>query len=250
MVVERGLAVGEITQTLIDNDICGIVEIGADKDAMLWARTLSHSSKQFEVYYTIGHHPGEAKSADASFGLRFIQENKDDPRFVAVGEIGLDYFYHAEEAPEQKQVFIDYVRAAREVGRGIAIHTREAHRDTVDILKAEASGLPILIHCFTGNRTEMLEFVEMGCYISFSGIVTFKNAAALQEAALACPRERMLVETDAPFLAPIPNRGKVNQPGFVRHTLNFLAQLRGDDTEALAEACTRNTRDFYKIPLT
>jgi TatD DNase family protein len=249
MVVERGLSVAEITQTLIANDISGLVEIGADKEAMLWARTLAHTSRQFEVYYTIGHHPGEAKSADASFGLKFIEENKDDERFVAVGEIGLDYYYHADEAPEQKQVFIQFVRAAREVGRGIAIHTREAHRDTVDILKAEASGLPVLIHCFTGNLEEMQEFVAMGCYISFSGIVTFKNATALQQAAKACPLEKILVETDAPFLAPVPHRGKTNQPGFVRDTLDFLAKLRGEDAEILAAACTKNTRDFYQLGL-
>jgi TatD DNase family protein len=248
MVLERGLSVEELTQTLLENGVDTIVQIGADEKAMQWARSLAHTSKAVNVYYTIGHHPGEAKSADASFGLRFIEQNKDDPRFVAVGEIGLDYYYHKDEAEEQKKVFIEFVRAARAVGRGVAIHTRDAHRDTVEILQREADGLPKLIHCFTGNRAEMEEFVALGCYISFSGIVTFKNATALQEAAKSCPLERILVETDAPFLAPVPFRGKVNQPGYVRHTLNFLAKLRQQDAQELAAACLRNTQDFYRIP--
>ncbi|GAB4428506.1 MAG: TatD family hydrolase [Turneriella sp.] len=247
MVLERGLKAEEISETLAQNGVDTIVQIGADEKAMQWARSLAHTSKAVDVYYTIGHHPGEAKSADASFGLRYIQQNKDDERFVAVGEIGLDYYYHKDEAEEQKKVFVDFVRAAREVGRGVAIHTRDAHRDTVEILKREAAGMPVLIHCFTGNRAEMEEFLAMGCFISFSGIVTFKNAVALQEAAKACPAERLMVETDAPFLAPVPFRGKVNQPGYVRHTLAFLARLRGEDEAVLAAACLRNTQEFYRI---
>jgi TatD DNase family protein len=247
MVIERGLTAEEILQTLAENGVDTIIQIGADEKAMQWARSLAHTSRAVDVYYTIGHHPGEAKSADASFGLHFIQENKDDTRFVAVGEIGLDYYYHKDEAAEQKKVFVEFVRAARDVGRGVAIHTRDAHRDTVEILQREAAGLPVLIHCFTGNRAELEEFVAMGCYISFSGIVTFKNAAALQEAAKACPLERIMVETDAPFLAPVPFRGKINQPGYVRHTLAFLARLRGEDEAVLAAACRRNTQQFYQI---
>ena len=156
------------------------------------------------------------------------KRNKDDAKFVAVGEIGLDYHYYADQADVQKKVFIEFVRAARRVNRGIALHTREAHADTVAILKAEAEGIPTLIHCFTGTKPEMEEFVAMGCYISFSGIVTFKNAAELQAAAKVCPLDRILIETDAPFLAPIPHRGKINQPGYVKHTLDFpRAAARG-----------------------
>ena len=247
MVIERGLGVEEVTNTLADNGVGTIVEIGADKAAMLWARTLAHTSKLIDVYYTIGHHPGEASTEDSAFGLKFIEENKDDPRFVAVGEIGLDYHYYADQADIQKRVFIDFVRAARRVNRGIALHTRDAHADTVSILKAEAEGIPTLIHCFTGTKPEMEEFLAMGCYISFSGIVTFKNATALQEAAKVCPLDRMLIETDAPFLAPIPHRGKINQPGYVKHTLDFLAKLRGEDAATLAAACTANTRAFYRF---
>lgn len=247
MVIERGLGVEEVTNTLAENGVGTIVEIGADRAAMLWARTLAHTSKLIDVYYTIGHHPGEASTEDSEFGLRFIEENKDDPKFVAVGEIGLDYHYYADQADIQKRVFIDFVRAARRVNRGIALHTREAHADTVAVLKSEAGGIPTLIHCFTGTKPEMEEFVAMGCYISFSGIVTFKNAAALQEAAKVCPLDRILIETDAPFLAPIPHRGKINQPGYVKHTLDFLAKLRGEDVTTLAAACTANTRAFYRF---
>lgn len=247
MVLERGLGVEEITQTLEKNGVGTIVEIGADKQAMLWARTLAHTSQKFGVYYTIGHHPGEAATEDFEFGLQFIEENKDDARFVAVGEIGLDYHYHSNQAEIQKKVFIEFIRAAKKVKRGVAIHTREAHKDTREILGCEANGIPILIHCFTGNKSEMEDFLSLGAYISFSGIVTFKNAALVQEAAKFCPLERILVETDAPFLAPVPYRGKVNQPGYVKHTLDFLAQLRGESVEKLASACVANTQKFYNF---
>lgn len=247
MVIERGLGVEEITRTLAENGVSAIVQIGADKQAMLWARTLAHTSQLIEVSYTIGHHPGEAATEDSEFGLKFIEENKDDRKFVAVGEIGLDYHYHADQAAEQKIVFTEFVRAARRVNRGIAIHTRDAHNDTFEILKREADGMPILIHCFTGTAPEMKDFLSLGAYISFSGIVTFKNAAALQEAAKLCPKDRMLIETDAPFLAPVPHRGKINQPGYVKHTLEFLAKLRGENDDDLGAACYANTRKFYQL---
>jgi len=247
MVIERGVGVEEITATLEANGVGTIIEIGADKQAMLWARTLAHTSSKIEVCYTIGHHPGEACTEDSEFGLRFIEENKDDPRFVAVGEIGLDYHYYADQAEVQKRVFKDFIHAARPVGRGIAIHTRDAHADTFEILGTEAHGMEKLIHCFTGSKAEMDDFLSLGCYISFSGIVTFKNAAGVQEAARACPLDRILIETDAPFLAPVPHRGKVNQPGYVKHTLSFLAALRGEDEAVLAKACFENTLKFYGL---
>lgn len=247
MVIERGLGVEEITRCLEENNVGTIVEIGADKQAMLWARTLAHTAKRFDVYYTIGHHPGEAATEDSEFGLNFIEENSSDSRFVAVGEIGLDYYYHAEQAEAQKKVFIEFVRAARRSGRGIAIHTRDAHADTFAILREEAKDIPILIHCFTGTKTEMEDFLSLGAYISFSGIVTFKNATSLQEAAIACPLEKIMVETDAPFLAPVPQRGKINQPGYVKHTLDFLATLRSENVATLAFAAFGNTKAFYRI---
>jgi TatD DNase family protein len=247
MVVERGIGVEEISNCLRDNNVSALVEIGADKAAMQWARTLAHTSKFIDVYYTIGHHPGEAGTEDSEYGLSFIEENAADPLFVAVGEIGLDYHYHADQAEAQKTVFREYIRAARRVNRGIAIHTRDAHADTFAILREEAADMPILIHCFTGTKSEMEDFLTLGAYVSFSGIVTFKNAKGVQEAALACPRDRILVETDAPFLAPIPFRGKINQPGYVRQTLDFLARLRGDESAELAKSTVANTRAFYRI---
>lgn len=247
MVVERGLGVEEITRTLADNGVGAIVEIGADKAAMLWARTLAHTSQLVDVFYTIGHHPGEAVTEDSEFGIQFTEENKHDKKFVAVGEIGLDYHYYADQADAQKRVFIDFIHAARRVSRGIAIHTRDAHADTFEILKREAAGMPILIHCFTGTAPEMKDFLSLGAYISFSGIVTFKNAAAVQEAAKACPLDRIMIETDAPFLAPVPHRGKINQPGHVKHVLDFLAILRGEEIATLAKACYDNTRGFYRF---
>ncbi|MCX7632686.1 MAG: TatD family hydrolase [Turneriella sp.] len=247
MVLERGVHSEEILNNMAEQGVGAIIQIGAARNEMLWARQFAHAATAVQAFYTIGHHPAEATNGDWQFGLDFIQENAGDARFVAVGEIGLDYHYHAQTKEIQKKVFVAFLQEARQAKRPVVIHTRDAHDDTVRILRTEGAGIPTLIHCFSGSRAEMEEFLELGCYISFSGIVTFKNANAVQEAAKFCPQERLLVETDAPYLAPVPMRGKTNQPGFVRYTLEFLAALRGENSEELAAACVANTQRFFSL---
>jgi TatD DNase family protein len=166
-------------------------------------------------------------------------------RVVAVGETGLDYFRTEGDVEWQRERFRRHIRAAREVNKPLIVHTRAARDDTLKIMAeegaAEAGGV---LHCFTEDWEMARAAMDMNFYISFSGIVTFKNARELQDVARRLPMERMLVETDSPYLAPVPKRGKTNQPAYVRYVAEFIAELRGDSFESLAAETTRN---FYTL---
>lgn len=244
MVLEKGLSQGEVDENLRENGVRGVVQIGSDPQAMEFSREFCSQDSPYLRFYTVGAHPGEAHETDPEFGLQFARKHREDERFIAIGEIGLDYFYGSETKERQREVFDLYLQAALELKKPVAVHTREAHRDTVEALKQLRGEVEVLIHCFTGTLDEMYELVELGAYISYSGIVTFKNAVSLQEAARLTPKGRLLVETDAPFLAPVPVRGKLNRPGWVRHTLNFLEELRDEE---LGEALFQNTLNVFHL---
>jgi TatD DNase family protein len=160
---------------------------------------------------------------------------------VAIGETGLDYYRLTGDLEWQRERFRTHIRAARRAGKPLIIHTRSAAEDTLAILEEEGAGeIGGVFHCFTESMATAERALALGFYISFSGIVTFKNAAALKEVAAVVPLDRLLVETDAPYLAPVPHRGKLNQPAYVRHVAEEVARLRGVSFEAIAEATTRN----------
>jgi TatD DNase family protein len=160
---------------------------------------------------------------------------------VAIGETGLDYYRLKGDLEWQRERFRNHIRAARECGKPLIVHTREAAPDTLRIMREEGAGAAGgVMHCFTESLDVALEAIEIGFHISFSGIVTFKNALALKEVARSIPLERMLVETDSPYLAPAPNRGKTNEPGFVRYVAEEIARLRGIEFEEVAAATTAN----------
>ena len=183
-------------------------------------------------------HPHDASTAD----LKRVEEAARHPKVIAIGEIGLDYHYDFSPRDDQKRVFIDQIQMAREHGLPIMIHTREAWDDTLAILREHwaPAGLPGIMHSFSGGPAEARASREMGFYISFSGIVTFPSAADIQQAARETPLDRILVETDAPYLAPVPNRGKRNEPAFVTHTARKVAELLGLSFEEVAAATTAN----------
>jgi TatD DNase family protein len=168
------------------------------------------------------------------------------PKVVGIGETGLDYYYKHSAPAAQARSFRAHIAAARESGLPLIVHARDADVDTIRILADEhrAGAFPGVIHCFTASRELAEHAVALGLYISFSGILTFKNARDIQETAKALPLERILVETDAPYLAPMPNRGKRNEPAFVAHTAAFLAKLRGETVERIADATTEN---FFRL---
>lgn len=187
---------------------------------------------------TAGVHPHDASSGD----LQRIAEALKHPRVIAVGEIGLDYHYDLSPRDTQRAVFIQQIAMARAAGLPIVIHTREAWDDTLSILREHwaPAGIPGVMHSFTGGPAEARLCLDLGFYLSFSGIVTFPKAVDIQQAAREAPLERILLETDAPFLAPVPKRGKRNEPAFVVHTAGKLAALHNTTFEDLATTTTAN----------
>lgn len=193
------------------------------------------------IYATVGVHPHEAAKATDETARR-IRELARHPKTIAVGEIGLDYHYDFSPRDRQRAVFIEHLHIAREANLPVVIHTREAWADTMRIIEehwagAERTGV---MHCFTGGPDEARQCLALGFYLSFGGILTFPKAVEIQQAAREAPEDRILVETDAPYLAPVPKRGKRNEPAFVFYTAAKLAELRGVSVESLAGATTAN----------
>jgi len=210
-----------------------------------WGQVISTAERETDVWASVGIHPHEAES-HADMGEAALLEAAEHPRVIAIGETGLDYYYDKSDRLVQQELFRRHIAVSRATGLPIIIHTRDAEADTAAILREEMEkgAFPALIHCFTASADFARIVLDLGLTISLSGIVTFKNANALQDIAAKIPEERLLVETDAPFLAPVPNRGKVCEPAFVADTARFVAELRGVTPEALAAATSSN---FMKL---
>ncbi|UCC56718.1 MAG: TatD family hydrolase [Gammaproteobacteria bacterium] len=198
-----------------------------------------------EVSVSVGVHPNSREGHEPMPAE--LVELAGHPRVVAIGETGLDYFRSEGDLDWQRQRFRNHIEAARQCGKPIIVHSRDAREDTLRILREENAGeAGGVMHCFAEDWDMARRAIELGFYISFSGIVTFKNARELQEVAVKVPLERMLVETDCPYLAPVPHRGKPNQPAWTRHTAEFIAGLRGDSFEAIAAATTNNFNSLFR----
>ena len=210
-----------------------------------WADIIGVAEREPDVWASVGVHPHEA-DAHPDLGSAALVEAADHPRVIAIGECGLDYYYDKSDRAAQRERFQAHIDAARQTGLPLVIHTREAENDTAEILEAAAKdgGVTGVLHCFTGSAQLARKGLELGFYVSLSGIVTFKNAADLQGIAKWLPADQMLVETDSPFLAPVPHRGQKCEPAFVADTAGFVAQLRGEDPEELAQATTAN---FFRL---
>jgi len=195
------------------------------------------------IYATVGVHPHDAAKATGETYLR-LSELTRHAKVVAIGEIGLDYHYDHSPRDLQREVFVEQMRIAGDAQKPIVIHTRAAWEDTIALLRDHwtPTGLGGIIHCFSEGPREAKEAVAMGFHISFAGIVTFPKASAIQEAARITPAGRLLVETDAPYLAPVPKRGKRNEPAYVVETARKLAELRGVTPEGIAQTTTDNWR--------
>lgn len=210
-----------------------------------WADVVGVAERNDDVWATIGVHPHEA-DVHPDLGASALIEAAAHPRVVAIGECGLDYYYDKSDRSAQRERFQAHIEAARATGLPLVIHTRDAEDDTAEILAREVGkgGVAGVLHCFTGSAELACKALDLGFYVSISGIVTFKNAQDLRETAKAIPLERLLVETDSPFLAPVPNRGKTCEPAFVADTAAFLSDLRDEPLDELAEATTAN---FFKL---
>ena len=210
-----------------------------------WDQVIATAAREDDVWASVGIHPHEA-DAHADLGAAALSEASRHPKVVAIGETGLDYFYDYSDRATQRALFRTHIAVSRETGLPLIVHTRDAEDDTAAILADEMGkgAFPALIHCFTASADFAGKMLELGLTISLSGIVTFKNAKDLQDIAAQLPEDRLLVETDAPFLAPVPHRGRICEPAYTADTARFVAQLRGVETQALAETTTRN---FFKL---
>ena len=197
------------------------------------------------IWCSVGVHPHEAAEEGVSDPAALI-ERAAEPRVVGIGETGLDFYYEHSPRKAQETSFRAHIEAARQTGLPLIVHARDADVETMQILREEheKGPYPGVIHCFTASRQLADAAIDLGLYVSFSGILTFKNATAIQDTAAALPLDRVLVETDAPYLAPAPNRGKRNEPSFVAHTAGFLAGLRNETPEAIADITTDN---FFRL---
>jgi TatD DNase family protein len=240
-----------VLQRAWDAGLEQIVTIGASHgfDSNLRALEIAHQHPR--IFATLGVHPHDARIVDRACLERIealAQEHR--AKVVAIGETGLDYHYDASPREEQAWAFRGFLKMSARLDLPVVIHTRDAEEDTIRILEEE--GVPArggILHCFSGSGWLAEQGLRLGLHVSFSGIVTFKSAPEIQEVARTAPLERVLVETDAPYLAPIPLRGKRNEPAYVAHTLRFIAGLRGMEPAALARATTDNARRLYGLPL-
>jgi TatD DNase family protein len=233
----------EVLATARSRGVTGFLNISTRQSE--WSDVLGAAERNADVWATVGVHPHEA-DAHPDLGSAALVEATASDLVIAIGECGLDYHYDKSDRAAQRHRFQAHIDAAREAGLPLVVHTRDAEDDTADILgrAVREGGVTGVLHCFTGTADLARKALDLGFYVSLSGIVTFKNAKDLQEIAKWLPGDRILVETDSPFLAPVPHRGQTCEPAFVADTAAFVADLRGEAPEALAEATTAN---FFRL---
>ena len=219
----------------------GAGDMSSNTDAIALAETFP------DVYATVGMHPHDAKDVGEGEVNR-LRQLAAAPKVIAIGETGLDYYYDHSPREVQRRAFGRFIQMARETDMPIVVHERDAARDVADLLRSEGEGkLRGVIHCFTGNYEAARAYLDSGFYLSFTGIITFKNAEPLRDVVRKVPLGRMLVETDSPYLTPVPHRGKRNEPANVRLVAEAVAKIKTISLENVAEVTTRNVRDLFKI---
>ena len=201
------------------------------------------------IYGTFGIHPHETEKHQKIDSKYIVNIKKNNSKVIGVGETGLDYYYNHSDKKIQKKSFIEHIHSAKELNIPIIVHSRDAEHDTFEIIKTakKNSKLKVLIHCFTGTKDFAKKLLDIGCYISISGIVTFKNSTELSDTASYIPLDRLLVETDSPYLAPSPLRGKANEPSFIVHTIAKLSKIKNVSSEIIEEKTTKNFKELFGI---
>lgn len=233
----------EVLENARNRGVAGFLNISTRQSE--WSDIIALAEREPDVWASVGVHPHEADS-HPDLGAAALVEGADHPRVIAIGECGLDYYYDKSDRAAQRERFAAHIEAGRQTGLPLVVHTREAEADTAEMLEAAVreGSVTGVLHCFTGSAKLARKGLDLGFYVSLSGIVTFKNAQDLQETAKWLPADRMLVETDAPFLAPVPHRGQKCEPAFVADTAAFVAGLRGEEPDQLADATTGN---FFRL---
>jgi len=224
-----------------------IIVVGGAGDMTSNTEAIALAAAYPNVYATVGMHPHDAKDVGDE-ELRRLRELTARSKVVAVGETGLDYYYSHSPHDVQRRVFLQFIHMARETALPLVVHERDAAKDAADLLRSEgAAKIRGVIHCFTGNYEAACAYLDLGFYLSFTGIITFKNAESLRDVVRKVPLDRMLVETDSPYLTPVPHRGKRNEPAFVRFVAETVAKVKGIHFEEVARATSGNTAALFGI---
>ena len=242
----------EVVRRAREEAVAAMLNIGTgDPHSDDFRRAVAVAEKYDNVYASVGVHPHDAKLYDDAAESHLKELVRSSKKVIAWGEIGLDYYYDHSPRDVQREVFVRQIRTARELGLPIIIHSRDADDETVEILTRECSynGFRGIMHCFGGTAAMAEALMPLGFYISFAGNVTFKKADNLRDAARVVPLDRLLIETDCPFLTPVPFRGKRNEPAYVAHTAAFLADFYGVALEDLARQTTQNFLELFGITL-
>ena len=228
--------------------IVAMVCVGSGADLATAERAVALAAREPDVFAAIGIHPHDAAKITPDFWPALEELAKKD-RVVGIGETGLDYFYDHSPRQAQREAFERFLALAASVARPVICHVRDAHDDALSVLRRGPLPDPGgVIHCFTGTVEHARHYLDLGLFLSFSGLLTFKKADEIRQAAAFAPPDRILLETDAPYLAPIPHRGQRNEPAFVAQTLEALARVRGTSIERAAEMTTRNAFSLFRLP--
>lgn len=237
----------EVLQRMRENQVGAAVCIGVNLED--FPKVLALAEGQPNLYATVGVHPEYTDIEEPT--VERLVALADHAKVIAIGETGLDYYWQKDKPEWQRERFRNHIRAAKACGKPLVVHTRDSAADTLRLMKEEgAEAVGGVMHCFTEDWAVATQALDLGFYLSFSGIVTFKNALTVKDVAQKCPLDRLLVETDAPYLAPVPYRGKQNEPAYVRHVAEEIARLRSLSLDEVAKATTGNFSRLFKIPCT
>ena len=234
----------EVIDRAIKNNVKYLLSISTTNES--YERILQITENFKNVYGTYGIHPHETKNYKTLSSKQIIKKLQLSKKIIGIGETGLDFYYEHSDPIVQKKIFIEHIKASQTLNLPLIVHTRSAESDTYEILKSETKNknFKVLIHCFTGTKSFAHKLIDIGCYISASGVVTFKKSKDLADTFLSLPNDRILVETDSPYLSPEPLRGKPNETSHIVHTVNFLANLKKIEPLVFAEKTSLN---FFKL---
>ena len=237
----------DVVNRAIKNDVKLLLTICTTVESFKRIKLIVDKYKN--IYGTFGIHPHETKNFKNMTDALIIGYKNESKKIIGIGETGLDYYYNHSDKNIQKKIFAQHIEAAKELDIPLIVHSRDAEIDTFDILKSymKNSKLKTIIHCFTGSKDFAKKIINIGCYISISGIITFKDSSELSETISSIPIDKLLVETDSPYLTPIPNRGKSNEPSFITHTIEKLSIIRNIEKKVIIENTTNNFRKLFNL---
>lgn len=244
LIEKQGLDIEEVIVNSLKNNV-KILQTICTKVTKL-DEILTYSKKHDFIYASVGVHPCNVAEEPPIKAEEIINICSKNPKIIGIGETGLDYYHDKSAIDQQKISFLKHIKASQETKLPLIIHSRDADEDMMEILETQQKikKFPALLHCFSSSEKLARKALDLGIYVSISGIVTFKNAKELQEIVKSIPLESLLVETDSPYLAPVPNRGKTNQPAFTRHVVEFIAKLKNLSVE---DVTSKTTENFFKI---